>query len=465
MKKLLLVLILVSSVIISCSKEDQTDSYSDQIQMGTGMLNTKCFDNDFYSVSESDMEAYVEFAKIISEEQSVVKAVQPIDYKGVCVAYIVDYGGRWELIASDKRIPRILASGEGSFAKDLQNEHFASWLEGLYSAVVSFKSYDILNEKLQRNVEFWQMITLDNTFMSKLCPQTKSFVDHGIPHITQVDTILTCISIPHLIETQWGQASPYNRYCPLKSFSNTDRVPAGCVAVAGAQMAYFIKTNIGLAQEAPDMAVCYGHVEPQDTIDFYNATYGTYPRNFYMNQWVDENDGWDRIGMGDSSVIAVLIAQMGSLVEMEYGDNESASGIEYLPDALNDAYGISTAYALYNENLIYSRLQAGLPTIVRGADEHDNNGHAFIIDRYRFEQTEYRIVITISYSDGTESKRIDYIYSDPFNYSFGMNWGWAGLCDDTWFPFTGDWIALGDQYNYCRFMVALTENYLDNTNN
>ena len=60
-------------------------------------------------------------------------------------------------------------------------------------------------------------------------------VEEGHWAVTVSSQVFISDSISHMTP-HWDQNAPYNAYCPLRSDSNNNRAPAGCVAIAAAEV-------------------------------------------------------------------------------------------------------------------------------------------------------------------------------------------------------------------------------------
>lgn len=190
--------------------------------------------------------------------------------------------------------------------------------------------------------------------------------------------------IEPLIQVNWNQSSPYNKYCPQQ------KAVVGCVAVSMAQA----------------MSVQRYPARPQGLVSYTSANYGGMRINFDDERaysWEDifnpDNDGYDEV--------ARLLFHTGMSVRMDYG--EDGSGIPS-----NEASRISNAlikHFSYSDDvkciwrdsyngdwslLLLNELNAGRAVVYNAIDSHAASGHSFNIDGYDGEGL------------------------------FSINWGWGG---------------------------------------
>ena len=174
-------------------------------------------------------------------------------------------------------------------------------------------------------------------------------------------------TIEPLLKTQWGQGEPYNKYCP-EWVGTGLRYPAGCVAVAMAQVINYNKWPKGSTNPVPAYISTKNHI----------SMLALEPTSF----------NWDNMTEDD---IARLMLYCGSSVKMDYNKDGSGASDEDVPSALEKIFGYSKACQLIHRNdlsdeiweeVIYEELLADRPIIYAG-QQNWSNAHAFVIDGYR----------------------------------------------------------------------------------
>lgn len=158
--------------------------------------------------------------------------------------------------------------------------------------------------------------------------------------------------IAPMIKTKWGQGSPYNLQCPVKSGVHCQ---TGCVATAMAQIMYY-------------------HKCPAEGYDWDNM------QLTYTGNETDEQ----------KQAVAKLMHECGVAVNMEYGISTSAAWEGDAAVALVNKYGydegVKEVYAFeYTaeewEELIYTELSNGRPVMYGGIPSGFT--HQFICDGYK----------------------------------------------------------------------------------
>ena len=223
--------------------------------------------------------------------------------------YLIDYDEGWEILAGDKRCQVVLARSEvGSLNRDTMPLSANDWLRDLLSMVSSGSTTlsEELNESEKRNIEFWNCISpayVDGLY-------TESFqmrVSNGISghwELVGVESDIVEEGVDHLIPVEWDQSYPYNLYCPLlgEAFGNY-RCPAGCVAIAGAQLLYYFHFNLGTPITAPSSGSVSGYVIPN--------------RNYVQSFFGESSSVWDTM-LAQPVNAAPLIGKIGRDIETNY---------------------------------------------------------------------------------------------------------------------------------------------------
>lgn len=394
------------------------------------------------TIAESDLEFY-------------------IDSQNDTLFYIVDHAeGGWTMYASDKRVPAIVAhSDSGTYAQAITNEGLHEWICSMAADMKTVKATEssklnIPLEEQESNKEYWDSFCDIDKYLSAKAAETRSIVIPdpsfrlGHYEVFSIDTQEEFVDeVNHITQTRWHQGEPYNHYCPYNS-AGTKRCPAGCVAIAGAQMLRYLHYAIGVPQYAPTSAYCIGN------------------KNSYS--WgVSGQDStiWDSMPTSVSDAYnytaAPLITEVGHLLDTDYDDEGSGAKTEDLPNKVFAFFGISCTLADYNAGTVMTNLQLGKPVIARarartGYFFPNYTGHCFIIDGYREFRTKTTTVYVWVYDEPqtgpyqpTEPvrERITVTYSTPHITNIRMNWGWGSTPNDTWFVPTDDWVVNIDDEN------------------
>lgn len=195
-------------------------------------------------------------------------------------------------------------------------------------------------------------------------------------------------SISPLLATRWGQGAPFNS--KLSPLSNGKMPQVGCNATAAAQVIRYHKHAKG------------------------NYNFSLMPDNPSEGHYTSE----------EAEEIGKLMRDLGTAMNMKYGEFESTSGVTSPGQALANAFGYDRSISIKRreyfsdeewENMIYEELKAGRPVIYAG--QRSSGGlHCFVIHGYDSEKN-----------------------------LFAINWGWGGYCDG-YFPLTGNGALVSGAY-------------------
>lgn len=199
---------------------------------------------------------------------------------------------------------------------------------------------------------------------------------------------------PLLQNICWSQDEPFNRLCPMDKNYPKERTPAGCVAVAAAQiMKYYGYPQHGVGSRS------YNTDSQRIPVsaDFGAATYD------WAAMLPDYNGGYTE---AQADAVAQLVYHVAVGCKMDFNYEGSGATAQEIAKAF-------TRYFSYDENIEYvdrthydepswealmrAELDAGRPVLQFG--EGEGGGHAFVCDGYD--------------TDGL----------------FHYNWGWGGMSD------------------------------------
>lgn len=284
------------------------------------------------------------------------KAGVPFDEKIPVYEFLTEENGKdgFALVVADKRIQKVLAySSYGSLNDTVFNLPLKFFIQ-------------TIPDCLQNDLEAVYACNgrLDN-YTKANDPTKDSFRHYCNPSVT------------------WGQGSPYNSKVPY-SCPNGDpkyggKAPAGCVAVALAQlMAY--------------------HKQPS-----------SFNWNLLLSSYIiTQNDSEAR-----KNEVAELMFDIGDKVSMDYGCDGSGSNSYYAESALR-SFGYSTkGVKSYNTDYICENILDNKPVYISGFC--DKGGHAWLI-------TGWEHLITLNPNN-------QYVTNDYFR----MNWGWNGSSDGSYY--------------------------------
>ncbi len=448
-------------VAISCSK----------IDTGIMIFPQKVdYVEDIISSSSDNHVSLNEIHQVISRDFPITKThgysykVNPyISENQDTLMYVVNFGSNdgWKIYSSDKRTPAILAEGEnGYFSLEDGSPAAALWISSMSNDIAKVKRATdeelIFNkDEVSSHKIFWQQPRIDPNL--PIIPYPGGHWEETIiGSMTIEDTVIN-----HMV-SQWHQNEPYNMYSPYYVNDPDTRALAGCVAVAGAQVLYYLHNKLQTPSQMYSQGYCVGNIDGYERV------------LTNLSETV-----WDSMSMNmksDSTVSvpeAILIAHVADMVNMHYCDNIFGQYSWALPVNLKtylfDYHGISCSHGNYDEEIVENSLLNQMPVIVSASNlliPVDTRIHCFVIDGYRSTRTEYThyhyyvwdVPPTEPYlpfeSYTTKS------YSPASVTAIKINWGWKTQwkkkdpVNDGWFTLTGRWVLDdGGDYNHNKKII------------
>ena len=405
-----------------------------------------------YDVSLDDIEDYLidrqnnNIDRGISLEAKRIEQV--IGSSGIVTSYIINYDRGCEIISADKRTPALLAYSESENIDFHQlPEVIKNWLIDLNTEIEKRKEFSSreLSPAERNNVDFWDKVKRSSDPFDP--PEIPG--DYPPGHWVLVDTnhqIVDDVVVGPLIPVKWGQGAPYNNYCPLvrQDLGNV-RSPAGCVAVAGAQLLYYLHYNLGVPATAPSTGYVSGYV---------------YPSQDYTQTFSNESTTiWDQMA-SQSSFAAPFIGSIGKAVNTQYAyiiefqngeltNLQSGATESSFPYYIVDNYGIYWTWSSLTQasdvNSVITSINNGSPVYVGASSANGSASHAFLIDSWKRVKHKWTNVYEYVCDDPMIDELLNLpavtiiTYSDPIASYFGMNWGYEGTYDSLWFSPLGVW--------------------------
>ncbi|RRD02761.1 C10 family peptidase [Prevotella sp. OH937_COT-195] len=268
--------------------------------------------------------------------------------------------GGFAVVSKDDLLPEVLGYSDTKFDKSTSNENLKWWLEAM-----------------------------DET--------AKIIVAKGQPRkLVEPDPTKYKTEVPPLCTTKWGQAVPYNNYCPPGTNTgsgdghdygnDTERCVVGCVATAMAQvLAHNKYPKSGVGTHSVNVKQDGGHVATF-TVNFEEAIYD------YDNMLDEYKEG--SYTETEGKAVALLSYHCGVASDMEYGLSGSGTYTDKAADGLRRNFGIPTA-TFYDRNqsgksteewmdLIFNELSNDRPLMYGGVSNYgwQQVGHEFVFDGY-----------------------------------------------------------------------------------
>lgn len=420
MKQKSIVFVFLLLAAVSCSKEPmQGDVPITEEEKSSEPLLTKSagpdvkmqlVDHAFSTMKANQILARRFQGKRIVRTQAVIE-------KEDTVVFVANFEDGWAIVAGDDRVrnPVLAFAAEGHFDPDhIANPEVAFWFEMAKSSI----------SRLSKVKDYKP---------ARLLPPDMNEPYYWVHfHVGDFETVEADSYVNSLLNTTWGQESPWNARCPSGCLT-------GCVAVATSQILYYLNRNrnfpIGLYHSISPTFAPYGNgcfrITSMTRSDFHNPTTRWAAMAKNKNQQM-------------TSYVADLMVDVGEHVRMIYSSTFSATS--NLSGAFQ-YYGVACDSTAYNFETVKSSLDADLPVMI-GAFKNAS-GHAWVVDGYK----DYRVTTDCVYKwYRMDSDSLDYYvgqydnycteaqkpyvcpdavdgewihdYSSQKNQYLKMNWGW-----------------------------------------
>lgn len=450
---LIYVILLVAGIIISCSKNPpvgrdnsssiSTRSFSEPMAKGTLK----------FSVSEEEAASFIALHYPDKDFE-----LSPIFHKKDTLLYLCNFvAGGWTLLAGDKRSRPIMGDSDTGHLslKDAPNGIHV-WIDSCCDEIRYWKHFSDIQSN--SNTELWSALFPEHHNIKEESRGSEEYKWGVFKFVYPISTTHSTV-IPHLVDVNWGQSSPWNTKLPI-DMSNMLRCPTGCTAVAMAQLLYYTHYYLGKP------AGLYHSIQiSQSYINGWTTNIGFSRTDYepYSNRW--DSMPIDYMPPGIPSYAEDLMLDIGNRVGMYYSGTESGAWPSL--NVLSTYYSLSGYEDNYEESLVRYSLEDEMPVIIVAfGPQNSDGGHTWLIDGIYRSVTEYEMMITFEYSenwmyadeiyDTFDELRIHYHTNDGTEALFVpygslatdywlMNWGYDGLYDNGHYSISGTayWEGLG----------------------
>lgn len=408
----------------SCSKINE-ESVLFQKELITKSENSS-YDKYNVSLEEATMLSKIH-CRAYNKVSREIKCINPIVEKGDTLLYITNFKDSkgWMIISGDKRTQSVIALFEkNNFEIEKIPGTVNAWLTDIKESILNIKKSN--NDNPSQNTLFWNEIER-SILLSK---QGKTVTKGGGEDMwlqlvyTIVETNDVQYDISHLTQTMWDQDSPWNSCVPYTNLNFTNRCATGCVAVSGAQMAYYLHYKIG-----------------KPIYTYANGSFYGIPSNYTYQFENYSSSIWDTMSLTvfdneDTTSVAALMGYIGVKVNMNWGE-ESRANTSDLSNYFSE-HGISTNYIDFNSTIAANSIINQMPIITRATDQLSSSGHSWIIDGLYVKRDKYTYYyqwmprwtyppvepVEPDWNNLDQYVISDPVYSNTYTY-FRMNWGWG----------------------------------------
>ena len=396
-------------------------------------------------------------------------SMSPYVENGDTLMYIVQFPEGWEVYSASKAAPMLLFSCPTGVFDMMDDEMpipakyiFNSTADNLRTVIKS--RVDTINPTwnvVHCTPEEFQSgkIIIDYDLLSKIQnsgnynlktrsedPDEQPEDGHWVLLKTEVLSESTYTS-PKLIQTKWGQESPWNLYAQKKYNSETYsyiNALVGCVAVAVGQYQYYTHYKDGV---------------PLNTVSTITATSNGLDYTFSGAS----STVWDKMAKIENDngeqYSAMLMGYVGRQMSAEYGLNVTNILPKNMEKYLENTYGVDFYSEKPTFDVIRRYIDKSYPLIASGKDQK-NGSHCFLIDQYTQSGT------TVKYTYGWEGPNApgmdadddtndrdedgnivgwgvqnEIVKSSSFYKGISMNWGYYGDYDNIFYYNMNSWTA------------------------
>ena len=311
------------------------------------------------------------------------------------LAYVCNFADSagFAIICADDRVgcPILAYVGEGTLGDEVDNPGLAMVLSNMEDYLIgSIQQFETGKDSLRQEAE--SQLKNDITCLKRVYTGKYDLISEE--------------SVAPLMYTKWGQSpSPYNTYMPFCA-SKGENMPAGCVAIATAQiMAYY---------------------EYPKSLDGYTFDW----KGMKASQHGYDSD----VTPQNKTSIARLIQLIGKYVGMSYGCEGSGANVEVAVQWLK-LYG---GYQAYTPNYAWEHVKVSLdgnaPVMMSGFGKETkkkilgitvktshSDGHAWVADGYK-TTTIKNYSYEVNLDTGTTTTK--YLSTSYSNIFLSINWGW-----------------------------------------
>lgn len=355
--------------------------------------------------------------------------------------YIVNFEeGGWMIVAGHIRNEnQVLAYSEtGSFDPlSIANPGVRFWYDMTKAQMDVVEIEESDDEPLSaQSIESFQ-IDMDEPYywVRVPLPYTTEIIDHSY--------------VAPLLNTKWGQKSPWNSRTPHPA--STSYCYTGCVAVSCAQILYYLKQNKNF------------NIGLYDVTGAYTEAYDSYGRYFYISSvsrtgYQSSSDKWREMRKrkdenGRTDYVAELMFDIAEHVGMKF--YQYNSGTQTVSPSIFANYNVVCDESNYDFDLVRRSLDREIP-VELSCLQAAGGGHSWVIDGYSVDESRsdqayqwklippdslryydninYDYVFTERqkqlYHPELEENQIEHNYSYYSDNYLRMNWGWDGDCDN-----------------------------------
>lgn len=439
-------------IVCSCQKMDVLRSADKETPLSEMETDNSGNPLERFSVSLSDAKQYVTLHR-----PGASYSIDPVVEGRDTLLYVLNFKDGWMILAGDRRMDPVIAHDtKGSISVDKESGS-GLWILS-YAQIVAGLKKDTDQEENEWT-SLWEAVSPSRRASNT--PQTKSELKWVIREGMLNEYSRFEETVPPMIQTEWGQWSPWNNKYPKDSYRNYKRVSACCVAVAFGQVLYYWHYYAGMPSKLSHFVSCLEYID--------SGNGAVENIGFHSGSLNPNSPRWDEMALsksastGNKQYVGNFLLEVGHYGNVHYSGGGSEAMVQTAAEPVSQQYGFS--YVLNDhpsEEYIKTQLKGHRPVIVyaNGTNNTTNKltGHAWIIDGLH---TEYQHYTMFRYCEQSTDwgpndevyntfaeAQAKYGFSAPYDMipftrdieriRYHMNWGEDGLANG----------YFSSQYNY-----------------
>ena len=376
----------------SCSKHSALNNTDALSPLKQSILMTKSasgiIKNDF-SASENDVRRFIEKHNPARR----ICSLDPVERNGDSLLYIVNYENGWSICSTDKRFPPIVAENDnGYFDLDrASNSGVIGWMNEMMDAISSVRQ-DRSVETANEFTNLWEGKSVSPAAEEEAGGTRSPIYTWTKIPISQTALTDSVQTVGPYLSTKWGQSFPWNQKLPPINAGYL-HYPAGCVAVAVAQLLYYYHYAVGVPSGLyHDITISDWtyYSNPDDSTAYYKSTLTRDDYTYASSRWdqmilkLSDYNVYSPTSIMGANYVSDLLVDVGNRVQMEYdaSGNGASSDILKAQAALPN-FGLSASLGEFASSPIITNIMQQRPLYMTGFDSDKNLGHAWVLDGLR----------------------------------------------------------------------------------
>lgn len=414
------VLLFTLALLFSCAEPiDQSLTNKKEALLAQRELQTKAINEQLSKgITQSDVEKYLDVRMNISH--NLIESINRHSIGEDVYVFIVNLiDGRWFIISGDYSSSPVIAEGEaGGFrVSQRPSRHEIALFESIRNYIIENRTSNYDSAKSQGNRMEW--VQMQKIYDLKKKKEAIRDMDPDTSEVESVIIIDTLINqyYPHLTSTTWHQFAPFNNAAPLATSS--EKCPVGCFVTAIAQLLYYTHYEFGFPNDIYAGASCNSYYNQQPYIyNFSNPTSTTWDSMNPSWYYIDDDDPYT------AALCALISYRSGTYYGFDIYGYYGATPSSNIPSTLSSFYLTGVSQQSFSSSSIMNEIRNDRPVLCDGYPDSDFiNGHAYLIDGYKWLSVQHIEVVT-DLSGNILEQNIIATYSD---FKWGINSGGDGF--------------------------------------